>query len=91
MNIFYVACMITVAAAVLWSATFGVSALLRSLDETPLKQPDGSPEGGDVEGDTPPTAASAPPVVAAVRCRRTVMFGVLFAPNITVRPLQEAS
>lgn len=37
-----------------------------------LKQPGDSPEGGDVEGDTPPTAASAPSAGSVVRCQRAV-------------------
>lgn len=87
MNAFYVACLISAAAFLAWSATFGVSALLRSFDETPLKQPDGAQPS---EVDAPPTFDFAPSGPSAVRCRRTLMFGALY-PDISVGPLQEAS
>jgi hypothetical protein len=46
-----------------------------------LNQPDGSP--GDPGTVAPPTLGFTSPPQAAVRCRRTVMFGVL-VPSITV-------
>jgi hypothetical protein len=73
-SVFYVACLLGAAVFLLWSATFGVSALLRDFDETPLSQPDGSPRDGTV---APPTFGSSSPPRTAVRCRRTLMFGAL--------------
>jgi hypothetical protein len=81
-NAVYLICLGGAGLFLAWSSTFGVSALLRSFDETPLKQPDGSPRDGTV---APPTFGSSSPPRTAVRCRRTVMFGALF-PDITVGP-----
>ncbi len=52
-----------------------------------LNQPDGRPVCG---GGAPPTFSSATSPEPVVRCRRSVMFGVLFVPNITVGPRRAA-